>query len=168
MRAGYLREAIVLLERARQTEDTREATRDYIVRASHSGCCEHGNSDQCSRQKFGFSHFFSPFYSGCLTTKREFEPRYSGTRQPIFENGRSRPREHEAVCHPGAIHIPIPMITSDTTITNRSIVSHVGIRFARCWGMACPSAHGILCRKRASGCEYVHTPWGLMGWSTLS
>jgi hypothetical protein len=37
------------------------------------------------RQKFGFSHFFSPFYSGCLTTRREFEPRYSGTRQPIFE-----------------------------------------------------------------------------------
>jgi hypothetical protein len=28
------------------------------------------------------------------------------------------------------------MITSDTTITSTSIVSHVGMRFAGCWVMA--------------------------------
>jgi hypothetical protein len=72
------------------------------------------------------------------------------------------------VRYQGAIPIPIPMITRDTTITSRSIVSHVGMRFSLCWGMACPSAPGILCRKSASGCEYVHTPWGFMGWLTLS
>jgi hypothetical protein len=72
------------------------------------------------------------------------------------------------VRHQGAIQIPIPIITSDTTITNRSIVSQVGMRFAGCWGMARPSAHGILCRKNASDCEYVHMPWGWMGWLTLS
>jgi hypothetical protein len=36
----------------------------------------------------------------------------------------------------GAIQIPIPIITSDTAITSRSIVSHCGIRFAPCSVMA--------------------------------
>ena len=34
------------------------------------------------------------------------------------------------VRYQGAIHIPIPMITRDTTITSRSIVSHVGMCFS--------------------------------------
>jgi hypothetical protein len=34
-----------------------EMPRGYMARASHSGSCEHDSGDQCSRQKFGFSHF---------------------------------------------------------------------------------------------------------------
>jgi hypothetical protein len=34
------------------------------------------------------------------------------------------------VRHQGAIQIPIPIIASDMTITNTSIVSHVGMRFS--------------------------------------
>jgi hypothetical protein len=60
------------------------------------------------------------------------------------------------------------MITSDTRITARSIVSHVGKRFAGRWVMAGPSAARTLCRKSTSGCEYVHMPWGSMGWLTPS
>ena len=35
----------------------REMPRGYVARASHSGSCEHDCGDQCSRQKFGLSHF---------------------------------------------------------------------------------------------------------------
>ena len=31
-----------------------------MARASHSGSCERGCGDQCSRQKFKFSHLISP------------------------------------------------------------------------------------------------------------
>jgi hypothetical protein len=51
--------------------------------------------------------------------------------------------------------MPIPIIASDMTITNRSIVSHVGMRFAG-WVIACPSASHVMYRKSASGCERVH------------
>jgi hypothetical protein len=69
------------------------------------------------------------------------------------------------VRHPGAIQIPIPMITSDTTITNRLIVSQVGMRFAGCWVIAGPSATRSLCRTSATSCEYGHMPLGIHGMS---
>jgi hypothetical protein len=34
--------------------------RSYMVLASHSGSCEHGCGDQCSRQKFKLSHSVFP------------------------------------------------------------------------------------------------------------
>src|SRR4029077_20125287 len=36
--------------------------RGYMARASHSGSCEHGCGDQCSRQKFKLSHLISPLH----------------------------------------------------------------------------------------------------------
>src|SRR5882757_4028772 len=33
-----------------------------MARASHSGSCERGCGDQCSRQKFELSHLISPLY----------------------------------------------------------------------------------------------------------
>jgi hypothetical protein len=69
---------------------------------------------------------------------------------PRFTHGTAKWCE---VRHQGAIEIPIPIITSDTTITNRSIVSQVGMRFAGCCVMAGPSAARILCQKKPSGCE---------------
>jgi hypothetical protein len=65
-----------------------EVQRSFMVRVSHSGSCEHDSGDKCSRQKFGFSHFVlhqADPYSGCLITRRAFEPRCYGTRQSIFE-----------------------------------------------------------------------------------
>jgi hypothetical protein len=38
----------------------REVSRSYMALASHSGSCEHGCSDQSSRQKFKLSHSISP------------------------------------------------------------------------------------------------------------
>jgi hypothetical protein len=39
-----------------------EMSRGYMARASHSGSCEHGCGDQCSRQKFKLSHLISPLH----------------------------------------------------------------------------------------------------------
>jgi hypothetical protein len=39
-----------------------EMPRGYMARASHSGSCEHGCGDQCSRQKFKLSHLISPLH----------------------------------------------------------------------------------------------------------
>jgi hypothetical protein len=36
--------------------------RGYMALASHSGSCEHGCGDQCSRQKFKLSHQISPLH----------------------------------------------------------------------------------------------------------
>jgi hypothetical protein len=65
--------------------------RGYMARASRSGSCEHGYSDQRSQQKFGFSHFLSPCSKpvtpGYLITRLAAELPYSGTRQLVFEHG---------------------------------------------------------------------------------
>jgi hypothetical protein len=61
-----------------------------------------------------------------------------------------------AGAYSGVIHIHSPMIASDKTITSKSIVSHWGMRFARCWIIACASSTRILCRKSAS-CDLAHT-----------
>jgi hypothetical protein len=37
-----------------------EMLRGYMACTSHSGSCEHGCGDQCSRQKFKLSHLISP------------------------------------------------------------------------------------------------------------
>jgi hypothetical protein len=47
------------------------------------------------------------------------------------------------------------MIASDMTITRTSIVSHVGMRFAR-WVIACALRDDVMYRKSASGYELVH------------
>jgi hypothetical protein len=39
-----------------------EMSRGYMARASHSGSCEHGCGDQCSRQKFKLSHLIYPLH----------------------------------------------------------------------------------------------------------
>src|ERR1700694_2724689 len=39
-----------------------EVPRGYMAPASHSGSCEHGCGDQCSRQKFKLSHLISPLH----------------------------------------------------------------------------------------------------------
>jgi len=39
-----------------------EMPRGYMARESHSGSCEHGCGDQCSRQKFKLSHLISPLH----------------------------------------------------------------------------------------------------------
>src|SRR6266436_7392024 len=36
--------------------------RGYMARAGHSGSCERGCGDQCSRQKFKLSHLISPLH----------------------------------------------------------------------------------------------------------
>ena len=50
------------------------------------------------------------------------------------------------------------MIASDMTITSTSIVSHVGMRFAR-WVIAWASAAHVMCRMASSGYERVHMSW---------
>ena len=40
---------------------------------------------------------------GCLITRREFEPRYSGTRQPIFECGITTARVTRTEMHSGRL-----------------------------------------------------------------
>jgi len=56
----------------------------------------------------------------------------------------------------GPIQIQIEIIANDTTITSRSVVSHVGMRFVG-WVRACPPRGPCyLFRKSANGYEPVH------------
>jgi hypothetical protein len=50
--------------------------RDYMARASHSGSCEHGRGDQCSRQKFKLSHLISPLH---MKSQRRVAPPFGFT-----------------------------------------------------------------------------------------
>jgi hypothetical protein len=72
-----------------------EMPRGYMVRASHSGSCEHGCGDQCSRQKFGFSHFVLHLAGPLLGLSNN----QTCIRAPLFRNTsayfRTRSREHK-------------------------------------------------------------------------
>jgi hypothetical protein len=51
--------------------------------------------------------------------------------------------------------MPTAIIANDMTITSTSIVSHVGMRFAR-WVIAGVLRGEVLYRRDASGCERGH------------
>jgi hypothetical protein len=67
--------------------------RGYMARASHSGSCEHGCGDQCSRQKFKLSHLISPLQ---MKSQRRVAPLWkwsSDRRIKVTIFSRSTPRE---------------------------------------------------------------------------
>jgi len=81
------------------------------------------------------SHIFSfsvwqTHYSGCLITRREFEPRYSGARQPIRmrNHDRARNADGDAFGSVGEAREQSRSLYDDHT----SIVSHRGMRLSGC------------------------------------
>jgi hypothetical protein len=53
-----------------------EMQRGYMAGASHSGLCEHGCGDQCSRQKPKLSHLIFPLH---MKSQRRVAPHFSDT-----------------------------------------------------------------------------------------
>jgi hypothetical protein len=68
--------------------------RGYLALASHSGSCEHGCGDQCSRQKFKLGHLISPLD---VKSQQCVAPlcKWSSDRpiEVTFPHGLSTPRE---------------------------------------------------------------------------
>ena len=68
--------------------------RGYLALASHSGSCEHGCRDQCSRQKFKLGHLISPW--DVQSQQRVAPPCKWSSDRPIevtFPHRLSTPRE---------------------------------------------------------------------------